>query len=372
MKKIILTIILLFSFNVYAVETNYKDFSCEVIINGETYVAYVKYEGINDLYHLDDSSIVLTNSKGEVFKDNGNEPYAIRSIGGGYCLNQKNIYACNDTEKEFSLEQISNEEYMMDYVPKFIDFKNQEMPDGKAAFLYYTADETYIRNSERKEFLDSLKKFYYVDKNVEIFGQTNNGPGLPDVEEPDPEPKPDNPSQDNSTEDSPTKDFAKTDDCGSDALQAPSLEACNKAGGIATVCGIPYGLSQMINDAFNLLKIGVPIVLIIMGLIDLVKAIVGQKEDDIKKGWNTFAKRVLYGIAVFFVFFLVQFIVSLLPGSSGKNNISGCVKSFFGYGGSNNGAVCCITKGANTKNNDNSDNNSTETDNDKNDDSNNN
>lgn len=159
-------------------------------------------------------------------------------------------------------------------------------------------------------------------------------------------------------------------DCGTDAITS-TIESCDAAGGIATVCGIPYGLSQMINDAFNLLKIGVPIVLIIMGLIDLVKAIVGQKEDDIKKGWNTFAKRVLYGIAVFFVFFLVQFIVSLLPGSSGKNDISGCVKAFFGYGGDNE--VCCITKGANTKNKDNNkDNNSSEADNDKNDDSNNN
>ena len=39
----------------------------------------------------------------------------------------------------------------------------------------------------------------------------------------------------------------------------------------------------MINDAFNLLKIGVPVVLIIMGMIDLVKAVAGQKEEDIKK-----------------------------------------------------------------------------------------
>ena len=128
----------------------------------------------------------------------------------------------------------------------------------------------------------------------------------------------------------------------------PSAEECIKAGGIPTKCGIPSGLADMINDAFNLLKIGVPIVLIIMGMIDLLKAVAGQKEEDIKKGWNTFAKRVIYGIAVFFVFFLVQFIVSLLPGSSGKNDILKCVKTFFGYSDSESKSVICITEGANT------------------------
>lgn len=156
------------------------------------------------------------------------------------------------------------------------------------------------------------------------------------------------------------------DVCGEGSRSDLTVEQCNREGGIPTKCGIPSGLADMINDAFNLLKIGVPVVLIIMGMIDLLKAVAGQKEEDIKKGWNMFAKRVIYGIAVFFVFFLVQFIVSLLPGKSGKADILSCVKTFFGYGGE--AQVCCITKGANTKNNDknNNDNNSNETDNNEN------
>lgn len=155
------------------------------------------------------------------------------------------------------------------------------------------------------------------------------------------------------------------DVCGTDAV-AMDVDACNNIGGIPTKCGIPSGLAGMINDAFNLLKIGVPVVLIIIGMIDLLKAVAGQKEEDIKKGWNMFAKRVIYGIAVFFVFFLVQFVVSLLPGKSGKADILSCVKTFFGYGGETQ--VCCITKGANTKNNDknSNENNSNETDNNEN------
>lgn len=140
------------------------------------------------------------------------------------------------------------------------------------------------------------------------------------------------------------------DVCGEGSRSDLTVEQCNREGGIPTKCGIPSGLADMINDAFNLLKIGVPVVLIIMGMIDLLKAVAGQKEEDIKKGWNMFAKRVIYGIAVFFVFFLVQFVVSLLPGKSGKANILSCVKTFFGYDSSEQG-VCCIMTGANTKNN---------------------
>lgn len=139
------------------------------------------------------------------------------------------------------------------------------------------------------------------------------------------------------------------DVCGEGSRSDLTVEQCNREGGIPTKCGIPSGLADMINDAFNLLKIGVPVVLIIMGMIDLLKAVAGQKEEDIKKGWNMFAKRVIYGIAVFFVFFLVQFVVSLLPGKSGKANILNCVKTFFGYDSSEQD-ICCIMTGANTNN----------------------
>ena len=58
-----------------------------------------------------------------------------------------------------------------------------------------------------------------------------------------------------------------------------TVAGCNEYGGIAVKCGIPAGLADMIHDTYNLLKIGVPIVLIIMGMIDMLKAVVSQKED---------------------------------------------------------------------------------------------
>lgn len=130
-----------------------------------------------------------------------------------------------------------------------------------------------------------------------------------------------------------------------DGAGVMSVELCNSKGGIATICGIPAGLALMIHDIYNLLKICVPIVIIIMGMIDLLKAAASQKEEEMKKGWDALVKRVMYGVIVFFVFFLVQFLVSILPDSSGKSKILGCVKNFFTGSG---GSVECITKGANT------------------------
>ena len=123
--------------------------------------------------------------------------------------------------------------------------------------------------------------------------------------------------------------------------------SCESAGGIKTACDLPYGLVQMINDVYNLLKIAVPVVLIIMGMIDLLKAVASQKEEEIKKGWQKFVKRTLIGMLVFFVLFIVQLVIDLLPNSVKKESITNCVKCFFTSDPANCN-VGCITTGANT------------------------
>ena len=60
----------------------------------------------------------------------------------------------------------------------------------------------------------------------------------------------------------------------------------------------------------KVLQIVIPIALIIWGTIDLGKAVIAGKEDDIKKGRQTFTKRVVAAIIVF----LIPFIVNLIMG----------------------------------------------------------
>jgi len=56
----------------------------------------------------------------------------------------------------------------------------------------------------------------------------------------------------------------------------------------------------------------VPIVIIILGSLDLFKAVIASKEDEIKNAQKLLIKRVIYGVAIFFVTILVTFIFNAL------------------------------------------------------------
>ncbi len=82
--------------------------------------------------------------------------------------------------------------------------------------------------------------------------------------------------------------------------------------------------------AVNLIKIGVPIILIILGMIDMVKAVASQKEDKIKAGQKNLLSRCLNGAIVFFVVAIVQLLMNIIVKVTGENNIMNCVCKFIG------------------------------------------
>ena len=64
----------------------------------------------------------------------------------------------------------------------------------------------------------------------------------------------------------------------------------------------------------------VPIILIMLGTIDLVKAVIAGKEDDIKKNQQTLFKRAIAAVIVF----LVPLIVSVITGLLGADEWKEC------------------------------------------------
>ena len=84
----------------------------------------------------------------------------------------------------------------------------------------------------------------------------------------------------------------------------------------------PYLVSTII----TIIKIVVPVLLIIFGMIDLLKAVTAAKEDEIKKGQQTLIKRAIAAIIVFFVIQIVQLIISFA--ASGDENITHCFDCF--------------------------------------------
>ena len=61
-------------------------------------------------------------------------------------------------------------------------------------------------------------------------------------------------------------------------------------------------------------------------MLDLGKAVVASKEDEIKKGQQTFIKRVISAVIVFFVIQIVQILISFV--SNRDQNITRCFNCF--------------------------------------------
>lgn len=87
--------------------------------------------------------------------------------------------------------------------------------------------------------------------------------------------------------------------------------------------GIPDKLAYMIQMVVLAIQVVVPILLIIWGMLDLGKAVVAQKEDEIKKGQQTFVKRIIAAAIVFFVVTIATLLINLVADDSAT--ITGCI-----------------------------------------------
>ena len=84
--------------------------------------------------------------------------------------------------------------------------------------------------------------------------------------------------------------------------------------------GCPAGLAPIlgiVNVIINAIMIGVPILLIVLGMVDLGKAVIASKEDEVKKATKAFGKRFLYAVGVFAVVWLVTFVFDTINSASG-------------------------------------------------------
>ncbi len=71
---------------------------------------------------------------------------------------------------------------------------------------------------------------------------------------------------------------------------------------------------KFIGYIFLIVKIVIPLLLIIFGVIDLFKAVTGGKDGEINKSIKTFVFRLIAGVAIFFVPTIISFIFTLVDG----------------------------------------------------------
>ena len=89
-------------------------------------------------------------------------------------------------------------------------------------------------------------------------------------------------------------------------------------------CDCLIRLFIFLGHIMNFIKILVPIIIIVMGSIDFIKAVIAQKDDEMKKSQSIFIKRLIYGIATFFVISIISFLIGLAGGDT-NNRCFKCV-----------------------------------------------
>ena len=86
------------------------------------------------------------------------------------------------------------------------------------------------------------------------------------------------------------------------------------------VCSDIMPLIKLVkHGVIPVIQLGIPIILIIIGMIDLGKAVIASKEDEIKTAQKLLIKRAIYAVAIFFVVLIVTAVFNLVGSSSGAN-----------------------------------------------------
>lgn len=88
------------------------------------------------------------------------------------------------------------------------------------------------------------------------------------------------------------------------------------------LCSDSEGLGQVVTLLKNVVKLiqwGIPLALIVFGLLDLGKAVIAGKEDEMKKAQGTLIKRFMYAVAAFLIVTLVTFAMGLVGSTEWKN-----------------------------------------------------
>lgn len=82
-------------------------------------------------------------------------------------------------------------------------------------------------------------------------------------------------------------------------------------------------LTVIRRGVFPLLQIGIPIILVILGTVDLAKAVISSDDKEVKAAQSRLIKRILYAAVIFFMTTIVSLVMNIIATSSGGSDITG-------------------------------------------------
>ncbi len=81
-------------------------------------------------------------------------------------------------------------------------------------------------------------------------------------------------------------------------------------------CTKTASIWRLVGNILSIFKIVIPLLVIIFGMIDLGKAVIASKDDEIKKAAKQLLMRCIAGVVIFFIPTLVGFVFTLADGFS--------------------------------------------------------
>ena len=120
-------------------------------------------------------------------------------------------------------------------------------------------------------------------------------------------------------------------------------EFCSPTGLSYLSCGskdsiaydIPVMVPRLTSYAITALKTITPVILIIIGMFQLIKAISSQNEDEMKKARSALIKKLIAAAMIFFLVAIVQFIVKQVADKSEQSSTEACFDCFINNNCSN-------------------------------------
>jgi len=82
--------------------------------------------------------------------------------------------------------------------------------------------------------------------------------------------------------------------------------------------GIGPIVNLLKNGVLPIFQIGIPILLIIFGSIDLGKAVMSSDDKEIKGATGKLIKRIIMGVVIFFIPFIITLVTNIVAGNSDK------------------------------------------------------
>ena len=96
---------------------------------------------------------------------------------------------------------------------------------------------------------------------------------------------------------------------------------------ILDFCSDSKPIWKFIGNIINILQIAIPVIIVLLGTIDLGKAVMAGDDKKIKEAQKMLIMRLIYGVAIFFIVVIVQIVFGLIAeqGASTSSTCFACV-----------------------------------------------